>query len=123
MILECLINYFKLKKAVRIITSSGWNVHSAPLFKSAFTLTLRDLNTFQFASFVYRAVNNTLHLSFNNYFVLNKDVHDHFTRRKEIIHILHCNTNVSAFHEENYGPKLWNTIPTHIRSALTSKYL
>ena len=60
MILECLINYFKLKKAMRIITSCGWNIHSVPLFKSTFTLTLRDLNTFQVASFVYQAVNNAL---------------------------------------------------------------
>ena len=82
---------------MHIVTSSGWNVHSAPVFQSTFTLRSRDLNTFQVASFVYRAVNNTLPLSFNNYFVCNNDVHDHFTRPKENIHILHCNTNVRAF--------------------------
>ena len=87
MILECLKNYFKLKKAVRIITSSGWNVHSAPLLNT-FILTLRNLKTFQVASFVYKVVNNTLPLSFSNYFVFNKDAHDHFTRHKENIHIL-----------------------------------
>ena len=106
MILECLINFFKLKKAMRIITSNGWNVHSATLCKSTFALTLRDLNTFQVASFIYQAVNNALPLSCNNYFVFNKDVRDHFTRCKENIHILHCNTNVKAFCVKNYGPKL-----------------
>ena len=47
------------------------------------------------------------------------DVHDHFISCKENIHILHCNTNVRAFCVKNYGPKLWNTIPTNIRSALS----
>ena len=107
------------KKVLRIITNSGGNVHSASLFKSTLTLTLRDLNTFKVASFVYQAVNNTLPLSFNNYLVFNKDVHDHFTRSKENIHILQCNANVRAFCVKNYGPKLWNTIQTNIRYALS----
>ena len=104
---------------MRIITGSFWNVHSAPLFKSTSTLTLRDTNTFQVAPLVYQAVNRTLPLSFNNYFIYNKDVPDHFTRRKENIHILHCNTDVRAFCVKNYGRKLWNTIPINIRSALS----
>ena len=69
---------------MRIITSSGRNVNSVPLCKSTFTLTLGDLNTFQFASCVYQAANNALPLSFNNYFISHKVIHDHFTIRKEI---------------------------------------
>ena len=93
-----------------IITSSGGNVYSTPLFKSTFTLTLRNFNKFQAASFVYQAVNNALPLSFKNYFVYNKDVHDHFTRRKENDHIWNYNTNVRAFCVKNYCPTLSNTI-------------
>ena len=99
--------------------SSGWNAHSAPIFKSTFTLTLSYLNTV--ASFVYQAVNNTLPPSLNNYFVFNKDVHDLFTTRKENIHILHCNLNVRAFSVKNYGPQLWNSIPSSIRSDIYLK--
>ena len=69
---------FQVKKYMCIISSSGWNDHSAPLFKSTSTLTLRDRNTYQVSSFVYQAVNNVLPLSFNNYFVFDKDVHYHF---------------------------------------------
>ena len=60
-------------------------------------LILHDINTVQVACFIYGVIDNTSHAIFHNYFVTNKFIHDHFTRKNDDIHILRCNTNVRAF--------------------------
>ena len=100
-----------------MISGKDWRDHSPPLFKGNRILTLRDINTFQVACFVYKSMNNALPLSFNNYFVTNEYMHGHVTRRHGDIHIIRCNTKLRAFSVKIYGAKIWNSIPMSIRSA------
>ena len=93
------------KKALRLITGKSWQTHSAPLFKNKRILRLHDTNTVQVACFVDGVIHNTLPAIFNNYFVANKFIHDHFNRHNEDIHILRCNTIVRAFFFKIYGAK------------------
>ena len=88
-----------IKSATRVITSSGWNAHSVPLFKCKYILKLKEINTFQIACFVYDEIHNTWSVSFKNYFITNieKDVKTHSTAHSYDIHILQGNTNIGAF--------------------------
>ena len=105
------------KKAVRIITHSKWNSHSAPLFKEKGILTLRDMHTLQIAMFVYRATHDMLPSSFNYFFNLNMHIHEHHTRNYDDIHIIRCNTKLRSSCVKIYGAKIWNSIPVIIRTV------
>ena len=62
-------------------------------------------------------MHNTLPVSFKNYFITNKDGHDHSSRFNDDIHILQCNTNVRAFWIKIYGTKIswiWNIAPYNL---------
>ena len=61
-------------------------------------LTLRDIDTFQIACFVYEAIHNASPVSFKNCFITNKDVHDHCPRHNDNIPVLHGNTSIGAFY-------------------------
>ena len=75
------------KNAIRIITSSRWNTHTAPLFREKCILKICDINVVQVATFMFRYVNNLLPSSFANYFVFNSDIHGYETRQCKDIHL------------------------------------
>ena len=85
-------------------------------------LRIHDINTVQVTYFVYEVIHNMLPAIFLNYFVINRFIHDHFTRHNEDIHILRCNTNVRAFCIKIDGAKIWNSVPlkiSNLHPALT----
>ena len=60
--------------------------------------------------------------SFTISFIMNYDIHTHFTRGKHDIHQLTHRTNVRASCIKISGMKIWNKIPTALRS-LPSVYI
>jgi hypothetical protein len=105
------------KKALCIITKSKWNAHTTPLFRSKNILKICDINSLQVGCFVYKATHNILPPSFCNYFMLNSDVHDHYTRKSSDIHSLESRTSIRQYNVRLYGIKIWNSIPTDIKQS------
>ena len=60
--------------------------------------------------------------SFTNYFVMNPDIHTHFTRGIHDIQQLTYRTNVRASCIKIFGMRVWNKLPAALRS-LPSVYI
>ena len=85
------------KKAIRLINNSPWNTHSTYLFYKSAILKLHDINTFQVTSFMYIFISGILIVSFQFFFVLNKNIHNHSTRYSNNVHINSRATQVGAY--------------------------
>ena len=77
------------KRAVRLITFSKYNSHTAPLFKKLKLLTIKDTLAMQELKFYYKLTHNELPDYFQNWqIVTNSELHKHNSRRKHDIHIV-----------------------------------
>ena len=77
------------KRAVRLITLSKYNSHTAPLFKKLKLLTIKDTLALQELKFYYKLTHNELPDYFQNWqIVTHSELHQHNTRRKHDIHIV-----------------------------------
>ena len=77
------------KRAIRLITLSTYNCHTAPLFKKLKLLTIKDMLALQELKFYYKLTHNELPAYFQNWqIVTNSEIHRHNTRRKHDIHIV-----------------------------------
>jgi len=81
------------KKIVRIITFSKFKEHTGPLFKELLISPLDVTNNEAVALFMFRYFNNSLPSSFNDFFCLNKDVHQYNTRSSSNVHKIQARTN------------------------------
>ena len=81
------------KKIIRIITDSNFKEHTGPLFKELLISPLDDTNNEAIALFMFRYLNNNLPSSFNDFFCLNKDVHQYNTRSSSNVHKIQARTN------------------------------
>ena len=81
------------KKIIRIITNSNFKEHTGPLFKELLISPLDDINNEAIALFMFRYFNNNLPSSFNDFFCLNKDVHQYNTRSSSNVHKIHARAN------------------------------
>ena len=118
-----LINCFACKKkTIRLITGNKWNSHTDNLFKNFNILKLGNINSLQVGCFVYQVINGNMPVSFTNYFIMNHDIHTHFTRGIHDIHQLTHRTNVRASCIKIFCMKVLNKIPAALRS-LPSVYI
>ena len=74
------------KKIIRIITFSKFKEQTGPLFKELLISPLDDINKEALALFMCRYFSNNLPSSFNDFFCLNKDVHQYNTRPSSNVH-------------------------------------
>ena len=103
------------KKAVRIITKSAWNCHSAPLFKINQILNIFDINKLQTGCFVYKSLNGLLPQTFENYFCKNSLLHT--TRSQSCLHLFYHRTKVRSNCIKTFGSKFWNSLPVTIKES------
>ena len=88
--------------------------HTLPLFFKSNQLTIADMYKMNIAAFIYRARHDKLPVLFQNFFVLNSQVHEHFTRKCRNSHIynMHALINVNRnceFMDQSCGIQ-YNTI-------------
>ena len=102
------------KKAIRIMCGAKYREHTLPLFFKSNQLTIADMYKLNIAAFMYRARHGKLPLLFQNFFVLNSQVHEHFTRKCGNLHIQYARTDLYKSQLRIYGPKLWNEIDQNI---------
>ena len=73
--------------------------HTPPLFIRLSMLQLDDINLQVTALFMFRFFNNMLPDSFNDYFMLNKELHHYNTRSSACVHKNYTITN----YNETFG--------------------
>ena len=59
----------------------------------------------------------SISVSFQPFFVLNNEIHNYSTRYSNNVHINSCATQIRNYSIRNYGPKMWNEIPSKIRDS------
>ena len=104
------------KKALRIICKVEWKAHTTSLFRNLGTLKFADINKLQTCCFMFKAMHNQLPPLFNNYFTLNYNIHDHFTRQAQGIHLSSVSTSLRKFSIKHFGSTLWNSLPAFLKS-------
>ena len=75
------------KRAVRILTGSKYNSHTAPLFKQTNLLKVNNICKLNEIKFYYKLVNKQQPQYFNSRHKTNSDIHSHNTRRRNELHI------------------------------------
>ena len=101
---------------MRTITGSKWNEHTAPLFLKIKCLRLCDINKYQVCCFMFKVIRGCLPICFDNYFMLNEDIHTYNTRQKQDVHVNQWSTIVRQSSIKCHGPKLWNDLPNSLRN-------
>ena len=76
------------KKALRIISSKKYNAHTEPIFKSLNLLKVSDIFSLCQLKFYYNLVHRKVPEYFYQLpFYANHEVHDHYTRQQQNLHI------------------------------------
>ena len=107
------------KKIIMIITFSNFKEHTCPLFKELLISPLDDINSEAIALFKFRYFNNNLPSSFNDFFCLNKDVHQYNTRSSSNIHKIQARTNYQKYSVKYKGVSICNNLPQSIKEIKT----
>jgi hypothetical protein len=107
------------KRVVIIICNTDRLASTSSLFKQLNLLKLQDINILQIAQFMYKYHHHLLPTVFNDYFVLNSNVHEHNTRSsaKNKCHLPSIKTNIRKFSIKFSGPTIWNNTSNHTTSV------
>ena len=102
-----------------IITFSNFKEHTCPLFKELLISPLVDINNKAIALFKSRYFSNNLPPSFNDFFCLNKDVHQYNTRSSSNIHKIQARTNYQKYSVKYKGVSICNNLPQSVKEIKT----
>ena len=112
---------FKIqKKYCRLITFSGFITHSKPLFKQLSILNVYQIYKHQLGIFMYKNLNFLIPPitdSFTSNFILNSNVHQHFTRQHHQLHQVYCRTKLRKMTVVIQGLTFWNKLPSVLRES------
>ena len=101
------------KRAVRIITGSAFNAHTAPIFFQLRTLNIFDLHKYQIAITMFQYKYNKLPNVFDHFFSQNF----YKTRGRNDYRIPRFRLTLSQHFLRYTGPKIWNDLPQEIKNA------
>ena len=111
---------FKLqKKALRLCTNSEYSSHTKHIFHTLNTLNIYDLNKLQTGLFMYRFENNTLPISFQDFFMKNNATHNYNTRSASQLKLIRPNLNINKYSIKYSGSKLWNSLDSELKNSKT----
>jgi hypothetical protein len=117
---------FKLqKRAIRIISSTNYMSHTAPLFHKHDILPLHKIYIYHVTLFMFNFDKEKLPDIFNELFIRNKDVHTYSTRQSEQLHVPKANLSTYQRCIKYVGVIIWNFIMRQLNtdcSLVTYKY-
>ena len=108
------------KRVVRIMSRSAFDAHTDPLFKNLKLLNLESIYKLQIGKFMYQYRSGLLPYSFNNMFLVTRQVHSYGTRSSEHFYLPQCRTNIRKFSISFQGPKFFNSLSFEIRNATST---
>ena len=109
------------KKAVRVVKHAKYNDHSLPLFRELNVLKITDLYKISIGKLMFKHSVSSLPSPLMKLFTLNRENHHYQTRHHN--DPLHYRSNYAIAQNSflSYGPKLWSTLNTAIKTAHTLK--
>ena len=107
------------------VRESGFGIkrntaHTDPLFKNLKILNLEAIYKLQIGKFMYQYRSGLLPYSFNNMFLVTRQVHSYGTRSSELFYLPQCRTNIRKFSISFQGPKFFNSLSFEIRNATST---
>ena len=112
--------YLLQKRAVRSITKADAKAPSKPLFTKLNILDIFSIYSLQVGTFMYHYHNNMLPLSFCQTFQTGNQLHRYSTRYSDSYRAHLCRTNTKKFSLLFQGPKIWNSLPNHIKATTSA---
>ena len=100
------------KKIIRIISNSGFNSHTEPLFKKLCLMNIFQLHEYFVGTFVYKSLSYLLPNIFHNYFTPNLHTRNGITLRSKYHSKKMCEASLKIC-----GPKIWNALHADIRES------
>ena len=104
-------------KLLRIAQNRRMDTCLKLLYSAYNTLPIQQLYEFQIILLMHRYEHfkSTLPTAFQNFFILNKDIHKFYTRHSSSYHLTIAKTKFGQMLSGYSGPRLWNTLPYLLR--------
>ena len=90
------------------------------LFKNLRILNLKGIYKLQIGKFMYQYKSGLLPYSFNNMFLVTRQVHSYGTRSSELFYLPQCRTNIRKFSISFQDPNFFNSLILEIRNATST---
>ena len=107
------------KRAVRIISGSGFSISSSILFQKFKIPQLHQLKDIQICEFMFKYITRTLPSIFHDYFQTTSQVHHYQLRSASHFRGIFARTNSRKFSLKCAGPPIWNSLPLHLKNIIS----
>ena len=104
------------KRAIRIITLSKYNDHTAPLFKKLNILTIKDILALQELKLYYKFIQNNLPRYIQQ--IKKNNIHNHYTRNQNEFYIVGTKHAFAKQCLKNNLPNTLNATPPIVKDKL-----
>ena len=106
-----------------MVSRSGCDAHTDPVFKELKYLKLNGIHLLQLGQFMYSFSTCNLPTKFDSFFSVNKCIHSYNTRHASFFRLPLCRTNIRQFSIFFQGPKFLNTLSSEIKKFTKSNVL
>ncbi len=108
-------------KILRILQNKKMDTPIKELYKSYNTIPIPELHIMYIAKFVYKCYYLKIELPevFQDYYVLNDVIHDHFTRNSKEIHEAVTSSKYGFKSVRQKGGRLWNGLPNDCKKRMS----
>ena len=109
------------KRAVRVISKTGFCEHSGPLFANLNLLKFTDLYHLNLGKFMYKYMNGALPACFNPCFTLTSNIHSYNTRSaaRKNLYVNYSRTSLFKNSAVQRGTLYWNSLDDSFKSSPT----
>ena len=107
------------KKSVRAINKLPYNEHTNLAFKNMGILKLKDLFTYQIATFMYKTIYMSQNPDLSNELLRNQDVHSYETRQRNKLILPRITKHRSKNSILYQGVSVWNSIPVNVHENVS----
>ena len=116
-ILPVLKNQSFAEKHMKIITSSPYRAHFAPLLLANKLLSVTEISSYMVCISIYNCINGILPITFYEYFIRNRNVHQCNTWQADELWVPFARLTVCKFSIKIHGAQEWNSSQQQIKSA------
>ena len=102
------------KRAIRTICGENKLAHTEPLFKKMNLFNFSELCIYSIGIFMFKFHSSLLPSIFSNFFTYNRNVHGHFTRQCDLLHVPKSSSQLRA-----KGVSISNNLEKYIKRDCT----
>ena len=114
------VNYASKMGCKYIMSRSAFDAHTDPLFKNVGIPSLESIYKPQIGKFIYQYKSGLFPNSFNNMFLVTRQVHSYGARSSQLFYLQQCRTTIRKFSVSFQGSKIFNSLSIEIRNATST---